>query len=59
MAQSVDFFNFTKTCSNCNGEMKTFRIPLCGYNDVGECILTHEQKSFILLNIKCATLRIR
>ena len=46
MAQCFDFFNFTKICSNCNGEMKTFRIPLCDYN-----ILTDEQKKFY--SFKC------
>ena len=28
MARSADFFTFTKICSYCNGNMKTFRIPL-------------------------------
>ena len=53
MAESVDFVNFTKLCSNDNGEMKTFRIPLSGYNDVGKCILTDEQKKIIFFQVWC------
>ena len=39
-----DFFNFTKICSTCNGDMKTFKIPLSAYNKNGQCILTEKEK---------------
>ena len=48
-----DFFNFTKICSFCKKESKTFKVPLsCYSSSSGQCVLTKEKKkklSFICL----------
>ena len=48
-----DFFNFTKVCSFCKKESKTFKIPLsCYSSSSGHCALTEEEKknfSFICM----------
>ena len=40
-----NFFNFTKICSFCKKESKTFKIPLsCYSSSSSQCVLTEEEK---------------
>ena len=41
---TATYFNFTKLCSKCCADSKTFRIALSAYDDGGCCNLTTEQK---------------
>ena len=41
-----DFLNFTKICSFCKKESKTFKVPLSWHSgSSGRCVLTKEEKN--------------
>ena len=47
-----DFFNFTKICSFCKKESKTFKISLsCYSSSSSQCVLTEEEKK--KFSLKC------
>ena len=44
---SAGYFTFTKVCSTCRRQIKTFKVLLAGYDSRVQCKLTREEKEEI------------